>query len=75
MLMKVTRSPTATVISDGLTPLGRITTVGSTGPDGVGVGAGAIGVGAAAEDEFPPQATAAADSAIVTSKETSFRVR
>jgi len=73
--MKVTRSPTATVISGGLTPLGRITTVGSIGADGIGVGVGATGVGEGAEDVLPPQATAVADSAIVTNRETSFRVR
>lgn len=73
--MKVTRSPTATVISRGLTPVGRIVTVGTTGATGVGVGVGAVGVGAAPEGELPPHAKAFAESAIVTSKETSFRVQ
>ena len=61
--------------SRALTPLGRIVTVGTTGSDGVGFGAGAMGVGAGAGDELAPQARAIADSAIVTNKGTSFRVR
>jgi hypothetical protein len=70
--MKVTRSPTATVISRGLTPLGRIVTVGTTGTTGAGVGA--VGMVAPPEGALPPQAKALATSAIVTNEEKNFRV-
>ena len=74
-LMNVTRSPTATVISRGLTPLGRIVWVGTCGAAGTGGGVGAVGVGAVPGGELRPHARAFVASAIVTNKETSFRVQ
>lgn len=69
LLMNVTRSPTLTVISGGLSPALLILTVG--GSDGDGVGLGVVGDVALLEDE--PQEQAKTVSAMVTKAERGFR--
>jgi len=59
------------VISRGLTPLGEIVIVGTTGATGAGVGV--VGVITPVDDGPPPHVEAVAASAIVTNEERSFR--
>ena len=81
LLMKVTRPPTVTVISAGLTPVGVIVTTGGGAGEGAGAGVGdgpgvttggCEGEGDAGVDD--PQA-AVNDAARRTSKKSAFRPR
>lgn len=79
MFTKVTRPPTATITSLGVTPVEVIVTTlvagGSGGVTGPGSGAGGtgVGVGEGAEGELvDPQATAPAIAIATTTRETTF---
>jgi hypothetical protein len=83
LLMNVTRPPTATVTSFGLTPLAVIVIVGGPG-GGVGVGAGVGGLGAvgncvtggAGGAEPEPQAIGnTASMLMITATESLFVIR
>jgi len=69
-LVKVTRSPTLTLISTGFTPAAVIRTSG--GPDGPGVGDGDAPV--EEPDSLPQAPAAAATRPIVTMAEKAFRL-
>jgi hypothetical protein len=71
--MKVTRSPTLTVISGGLRPAPLILTVG--GSEGAGTEPGAVGVEESDEVELLPHADAESRREIVTKAEMGFRPR
>jgi hypothetical protein len=72
LLMKVTRSPTATTSCRGSVPAGEMRTIGASADAGVvgtvdGPDAGGLA------GELPPQADAAVASAPITNEERIFR--